>query len=80
MGDVEDLVLRLAGTTKANNQLLSVLIASHPQPELLRAMWHASKPEWIDEMSERPSFQASTPYRQGLLERLKSLSIEIDAL
>lgn len=75
----EGLLLRLAGAMKANNQLLSVLIATHPKPELLRDLWHASKPEWIDEQSAKLPFQHSPDYRDGLLERLSVLTGEIDA-
>lgn len=76
--EYEGLLLRLAGSMKANNQLLSALIATHPEPELLRELWHASKPEWIDEQSEMLHFQHSLDYRAGLLERLSSISGEID--
>ncbi len=67
----------LAATAKANEALLSVLIATHPEPDLLRHVWDQSKPDWIDDQHET-LFAQHAPYMQAFLARLAGISGEID--
>ncbi|HDS1537427.1 MULTISPECIES: hypothetical protein [Pseudomonadota] len=67
----------LAATAKANEALLSVLIATHPEPDVLQHVWQQSKPEWIDEAHEQAFAQHGT-YMQTFLARLAGISGEID--
>lgn len=70
--------LTLMGEVVATKQLLAVLIASHPDRELLRDMWHQSKPEWIDEQSESALFRFDD-YKKGFLEAMTWMTGVIDA-
>jgi len=69
----------LAANAKANEALLSVLIATHPEPDVLRHVWQQSKPGWIDEEHELTFFQHG-PYMEAFLARLAGLTGEIDGV
>lgn len=68
----------LAATSRANSALLSALIATHPEPDVLRHVWQQSKPEWIEDEGELTFFQYGH-YKSAFLARLGAISLEIEA-
>jgi hypothetical protein len=72
------LVARIAGEQAALRYAISLLIATHPEPALLGALWHDAKNLAIDQAAESVLFQVRE-YRESFLAALSGLSGEIDA-
>lgn len=73
----ERLGFMLAGEMRAVRAMVSVLIASHPDPEGLKRIWHASKSEWIDTHAET-RLHGQREFHDAFVETLGALSREID--
>ncbi len=67
----------LAATMRANQELLSVLIATHPEPDVLNHVWEQSKPGFIDEEADAMFFNVGA-YKDAYLARLSGISGEIN--
>lgn len=72
------LLMMMYGAIDAHKAAIETIIASHPRPDLLRAVWHRSKPEWIDNCEQRNIFR-SEDFREGFVQTLSSFSKSIDA-
>lgn len=75
--DLTKLTLLLMGEAVATKSLMAALIASHPDPVALSAMWNGSKAQWIEEEERSYRFQDET-YRHGLLSALGWMTQSID--
>lgn len=71
------LIMLMLGALDAHKCAIEAIIASHPKPDLLRDIWHQSKPEWIDD-SERKNVFRSKDFQEGLVQALSAFSQSID--
>lgn len=75
--DLTKLTMLLMGEAVATKSLLAALIATHPEPAKLAAIWHGSKAQWIEEEEKTHCFQHDS-YRHGLLSALGWMTQAID--
>ncbi|AHX16187.1 hypothetical protein CH75_06325 [Dyella jiangningensis] len=76
-GDPSRILLMQAAELMAHKKLLAALIATHQEPEVLRAIWSQSKAQWIEEQESNPLFQLAD-YKQAFLDSLSWMSQAID--
>ena len=72
-----DTLARLQAGYGTLRQLMSVLIASHPEPSRLQMAWEARMHEWVDDEMARPFFDLPE-YREAYTGCLGSLTQEVD--
>ena len=73
----EGLLMLMLGALDAHKCAIEAIIASHPRPDVLRGIWHQTKPEWIDD-SERKNVFRSKDFQEGFVNALGAFSQSID--
>lgn len=73
----ERLLMLMLGALDAHKCAIEAIIASHPRPDVLRDIWHQSKPEWIDGSEPKNVFR-SQDFQEGFVNALGAFSQSID--
>lgn len=71
------LVWLLSGESAAYRKVLTVLIGTHPDPEMLKNTWHQSKAMWIED-EQAWIARHTEDYREAHLKTLGAFSQSID--
>jgi hypothetical protein len=76
-GHLQALLNVLFAEAAVSRHAVSALIATHPEPDILRLVWQQSMPTWIEQIDE-VNLLKSGDFREQYTHTLGNLSQEID--